>query len=174
MRVVGVNQPVPFYTLDAQVVKRAKVNVIINIRVLTIEDYKEIYDIWINTPGMGLNSIDDSRDGIEKYIKRNPSSSFVAESDGKIIGVIIAGHDGRRGYIYHTAVLPDYRNQGVTKRLVNSAMESLDKEGIQKVALAAFKKNDIGNSFWKNIGFEEREDLIYRNKNINEFKRIDT
>ena len=70
----------------------------VNIRVMTIEDYDGIYDLWINTPGMGLNSTDDSREGIEKYIKRNPTSCFVAEDNDKIVGVIIAGHDGRRGY----------------------------------------------------------------------------
>lgn len=141
---------------------------------MSIEDYDEIYNLWINTPGMGLNSTDDSREGIEKYIKRNPTSSFVAESEGKIIGVIMAGHDGRRGFIHHTAVLSEYRNQGIAKRLVDSAMDALDKEGINKVALVAFKKNDVGNGFWENIGFTGREDLVYRNKNIHELERIDT
>ena len=146
----------------------------VNIRVMTIEDYDGIYDLWINTPGMGLNSTDDSREGIEKYIKRNPTSCFVAEDNDKIVGVIIAGHDGRRGYIYHTAVLPAYRKQGIAKRLVDSAMSALDAEGINKVALVAFKKNELGNGFWENIGFINRDDLVYRNKNIHELNRIDT
>ena len=76
----------------------------VNIRVMTINDYDGIYGMWINTPGMGLNTTDDSRKGIEKYIERNPTTSFVAEDDGRIIVVIVAGHDGRRGFIYHTAV----------------------------------------------------------------------
>ena len=146
----------------------------IDIRVMTIADYDGVYDLWINTPGMGLNSTDDSREGIEKYLKRNPSSSFVAVYDNSIIGVIMAGHDGRRGYIHHTAVLPSYRKQGVAKSLVDAAMTALDKEGITKVALVAFKKNDVGNDFWQHIGFTVRDDLVYRNKNIREFKRIDT
>ena len=146
----------------------------INIRVMTIEDYDGIYDLWINTPGMGLNSTDDSREGIEKYIKRNPTSCFVAEDNDKIVGVIIAGHDGRRGYIYHTAVLPAYRKQGMAKQLVDRAMSALDAEGINKVALVAFKKNELGNGFWENIGFINRDDLVYRNKNIHELNRIDT
>ena len=145
-----------------------------NIRVMTIDDYDGVYDLWINTPGMGLNTTDDSRVGIGKYLKRNPSTSFVAECDGRIIGVIMAGHDGRRGYIHHTAVLPDYRNQGIAKKLVDCAMSALDEEGINKVALVAFKTNDIGNSFWENIGFVERDDLVYRNKNIHILNRIDT
>lgn len=145
-----------------------------NIRVMSILDYDGVYNLWINTPGMGLNTTDDSREGIEKYLKRNPTSSFVAECDGKIVGVIMAGHDGRRGYIHHTAVLPEYRNQGIAKRLVASAMSALDKEGINKVALVVFEKNEVGNGFWENIGFVHRDDLVYRNKNIHELERIDT
>lgn len=146
----------------------------INIRTMTIDDYDGVYELWINTPGMGLNTTDDSRDGICKYLKRNPTTSFVAEDNGKIIGVILAGHDGRRGYIYHTAVLLDYRNQGIARKLVESAMSALEKEGINKVALVAFEKNEIGNDFWEKIGFTVRDDLVYRNKNIHELERIDT
>lgn len=146
----------------------------INIRIMTIEDYDGVYNLWINTPGMGLNTTDDSREGIDKYLKRNPTTSFVAEDEGKIIGVIMAGHDGRRGFINHTAVLQDYRKQGIAKRLVDCTMDALDKEGIKKVALVVFKHNEIGNGFWDNIGFTDREDLVYRNKNIHVLDRIDT
>lgn len=146
----------------------------VNIRVMTIDDYEGIYDLWIHTPGMGLNSTDDSKEGIAQYIKRNPTTSFVAEDDGKIIGVIMAGHDGRRGYIHHTAVLPDYRHQGIAGKLVENAMQALEQEGIHKVALVAFSRNEIGNGFWESMGFSSREDLVYRNKNIHELHRIDT
>ena len=146
----------------------------INIRTMTINDYEKVYNLWINTPGMGLNSTDDSRDGIDKYLRRNPTSCFVAECDGEIIGVIMAGHDGRRGFIHHTAVLPSYRNQGIARLLVENAMSALEKEGINKVALVAFKKNDVGNAFWEKIGFTQRDDLVYRNKNIHYLNRIDT
>lgn len=141
---------------------------------MTINDYEGVYNLWINTPGMGLNSTDDSREGIDKYLKRNPTSCFIAKDEEKIIGVIMSGHDGRRGYIHHTAVLPDYRNQGIAGQLVENAMKTLDKEGINKVALVAFERNSIGNSFWEHQGFEVRNDLIYRNKNIHELNRIDT
>ena len=144
------------------------------IRPMTISDYDGVYQLWRNTPGMGLNSSDDSREGVEKYLKRNPTTNFVAERAGEIIGVIMAGHDGRRGYIYHTAVLPAHRNQGIAKKLVDCAMSALDAEGINKVALVAFQKNDTGNAFWEHIGFTERNDLTYRNKNIHFLNRIDT
>lgn len=144
------------------------------IRVMSIADYDGVYDLWIHTPGMGLNTADDSREGIEKYLKRNPATSFVAECDGKIVGVIMAGHDGRRGFIHHTAVQMAYRKLGIGKLLVEHAMAALDEEGINKVSLVAFEKNEIGNAFWERIGFTAREDLVYRNKNIHELKRIDT
>lgn len=144
-----------------------------NIRVMTIQDFDQIYNIWINTPGMGLNTTDDSKAGIEKYLKRNPTTSFVAEDGDKIIGAIMAGHDGRRGYIHHTFVLPEYRKQGIAQILVNSAIDALDKEGINKVALVAFKENKGGNAFWERIGFTARNDLFYRNKNIHELNPIE-
>lgn len=141
------------------------------IRIMTSQDYDEIYALWMCTPGMGLHKDDDSREGIERYLQRNPTSSFVAEESGKIIGAIMAGHDGRRGYIYHTAVLPKYRNQGIAKQLVEHAMCALEKAGINKVALVAFEKNTLGNGFWEKIGFTVRHDLVYRNKNIHREKR---
>ena len=144
-----------------------------NIRVMTIQDFDQIYNRWINTPGMGLNTTDDSKAGIEKYLKRNPTTSFVAEDGDKIIGAIMAGHDGRRGYIHHTFVLPEYRKQGIAQILVNSAIDALDKEGINKVALVAFKENKGGNAFWERIGFTARNDLFYRNKNIHELNPIE-
>lgn len=146
----------------------------IGIRTMTIGDYDGVYDLWIHTPGMGLNSTDDSREGIEKYLKRNPTTSFVAEDGGKIIGVIMAGHDGRRGFIHHTAVHPAYRNQGIGRKLADHAMDALEKEGIHKTALVVFRTNETGNGFWENIGFTERNDLVYRNKNIHELKKIKT
>ncbi len=144
------------------------------IRTMVIEDYENVYDLWIHTPGMGLNTVDDSREGIERYLRRNPSTCFVAEEDGEIVGAILAGHDGRRGYIYHTAVLPGFRKRGIGKRLAEAVMESLDQEGIQKAALVAFVRNKGGNAFWEAVGFSERGDLIYRNKNIHDLECIDT
>lgn len=144
------------------------------IRTMTIEDYEAVYQLWMSTPGMGLNNLDDSREGIEKYLKRNPTTCFVAEKDGKIAGVIISGHDGRRGYIYHTAVAVSEQSQGIGGALVDAAMAALEAEGIHKCALVAFARNETGNHFWENRGFTTRPDLVYRNKTIQEFVRIDT
>lgn len=144
------------------------------LRLMSENDYKGIYDLWISTPGMGLNSTDDSEEGFKKYLKRNPSTSFVALDGEKIVGVIMAGHDGRRGYIYHTAVLPEYRGNHIAKKLVDLALTALEKEGINKVALVVYQNNEIGNKFWESQGFTTRDDLIYRNKNIHPLNRIDT
>lgn len=141
---------------------------------MTIGNYDEVYSLWLSCKGMGLNNLDDSKKGIENFLKRNPDTCFIAESNGKTVGSILVGNDGRRGYIYHTAVHPDYRSRGIGKSLVENALNELDKIGINKVALVVFNKNENGNSFWEKLGFTVREDLIYRNKIINEFIRIDT
>ena len=144
------------------------------IRKMTIADYDCVYNLWINTPGMGLNNLDDSREGIEKYLRRNPETCFVAEKDNSIIGVILSGNDGRRGYIHHTAVAVTERKYGVGTALLNAAIDALKSEGINKVALVVFSKNESGNSFWENKGFKARKDLVYRDKTINELIRINT
>lgn len=144
------------------------------IRLMTIEDYEKVYHLWLSCEGMGLNNLDDSKDGIARYLDRNPDTCFVAEESDEVIGVIIAGHDGRRGFIYHTAVNPNYRNQGIATKLVEASMDALKANGINKVALVVFDRNKDGNAFWEKVGFTVREDLVYRNKAIAELVRIDT
>ena len=136
------------------------------IRVFEPSDYEEVYRLWKNTPGMGLNPIDDSKEGIEKYLKRNPTTCFVAIQNHEIIGAVLSGHDGRRGYIYHMAVALACRNQGVGRQLVDHALKALEAEGIIKVALVVFSHNEPGNAFWESQGFSIREDLVYRNKRL--------
>ena len=142
------------------------------VRLMSVNDYDCIYDLWLRTPGMRMNTLDDSREGIEKYLKRNPETSFVAEMDGKVAGVIMAGHDGRRGFIYHTAVDVQYRGLGMGKDLVDHAMAALGKEGIHKVALLVRPDNAIGNEFWEHLNFTSRDDIVYRNKNIHNLDEI--
>lgn len=137
---------------------------------MTINDYEPVYALWINTPNMGLNSLDDSRDGITKYLARNPTTCFIAEKNGVIVGVILSGHDGRRGFIYHMAVSQTEQRQGIGTALVNTAMSALECEEINKVALVAFVDNAAGNSFWEKMGFTVRDDLVYRNRVINNYE----
>ena len=141
-------------------------------RLMTIDDYPEAYALWIEC-GNGLNDKDDSREGIDKYLKRNPTTSYVAVCEGDVVGVILCGHDGRRGIIQHACVSPKHRREGIGGKLVDLALAALKEEGINKVLLVAFKKNLGGNAFWESQGFTLREDLNYRNKALAEMVRID-
>lgn len=144
------------------------------IRTMKTEDYDAVYGLWLSCKGMGLNDVDDSREGIERFLQRNPETCFVAEENSKIIGVILAGNDGRRGYIYHTAVSPDHRRKGIAGKLLNKTLEALSSLGIVKAALVVFERNYDGNVFWEKQGFTCREDLVYRNKSLLSITRIDT
>lgn len=131
------------------------------VRIMTIEDYEGVYALWKKIKGFGIRSIDDSKEGVARFLKRNPTTSVVAEKDGRIVGSILCGHDGRRGCLYHVCVDEDYRRHGIGKRMVVFAMKALKEEKINKVSLIAFTENDIGNAFWNTIGWTERLDLNY-------------
>ena len=136
--------------------------------------YRDVYELWLSCKGMGLNNLDDSEQGINAFLKRNPDTCFVACEGDKVVGVILAGSDGRRGYIYHTAVDPQYRKRGIAAALVETVMQAMKNIGINKVALVVFEHNEDGNKFWEKLGFIKRNDLVYRNKTINEMIRNDT
>ena len=144
------------------------------VRLMAISDYEDVRALWERTEGMGLNDIDDSRAGIAKYLLRNPNSCFVSVENGALNGVILAGHDGRRGFIHHTAVEKSARGTGLGRALVEAALAALSAEGISKVALVVFQRNQIGNGFWEKLGFTLRTDLSYRNRALRELKRMDT
>ena len=138
------------------------------IRTMTIEDYDGVYALWTKIRGFGLRSVDDSREGVDRFLKRNPATSVVAIEDGRVVGSILCGHDGRRGCLYHVCVDEDYRRRGIGNAMVVKAMEELRKEKINKVSLIAFTKNDIGNAFWNTIGWTRRLDLNYYEFVLNE------
>ncbi len=140
-----------------------------SIRQLTIEDYDAVYELWNSTEQSrrALNPVDDSREGIERYLKRNPNTCFAAAADGQIIGVILTGHDGRRAIVHHMCVHPDHRRRGIAAKLVSVAEEALKKEGIQKVFGLVFKDNDPANAFWEEQGYSLRTNLNDRNKSLN-------
>lgn len=135
---------------------------------MTIDDYEDVFELWSETEGMGLRSLDDSKDGINSFIKRNPRTNFICRDKDEIVGTILCGNDGRRGYIYHTVVKDSYRREGIARELVRLVVESLEKEGIKKVALVVYSSNEDGNKFWESLGFKQRSDLSYRNLEIDE------
>lgn len=133
----------------------------VEIRGMTIEDYDGVKALWMTIKGFAIRSIDDSREGVERFLLRNPSTSVVAVLDGKIVGAILCGHDGRRGCLYHVCVAPEFRKQGIGTKMVVYCMDALKAEQISKVSLIAFTQNDIGNAFWRKIGWTQRLDLNY-------------
>ena len=139
-----------------------------NIREMKIEDYEQVFALWKTIKGFGIRSVDDSKEGIERFLKWNPGLSVVAEEKGMIVGAILCGSDGRRGCLYHVCVHRDYRRQGIGKTMVIWCMEKLRELQINKVSLIAFTKNDVGNAFWKEIGWTKREDLNYYDFTLNE------
>lgn len=144
------------------------------IRPMTLKDYDAVYALWLRTPGMGLNDVDDSPAGVERYLRRNPETCLVAETDGKIIGVVLGGEDGRRGFLYHLAVDSACRRQGIATQLVQRVTETLRTRGIVKIALLAFAHNHTGNTFWDGQCFTAREDVVYHEKILRTVRRIDT
>ena len=148
----------------------------ITIRLVTIDDYDSIYALWCSTEQSkrALNPVDDSREGIERYLKRNPNTCFLALSkdgtreESEVVGVILTGHDGRRAIIHHLCVHPSYRRRGIASQLVNEAEEALKREGISKIFGLVFKDNDTANSFWEREGYSLRTNLNYRNKSLND------
>ena len=137
------------------------------IREFIIDDYDAVYALWRGSEGMGLNDIDDSREGIARYLRRNPHTSFVAEAEDIIIGVIMCGHDGRRGYIYHTCVASEHRRNGIGARLAEAALDALKAEGISKAALVVFGQNKEGNDFWEHIGFRNTQEITWLSMLLN-------
>ncbi len=141
----------------------------IKIRIVTIEDYDSIYELWCSTEQSkrALNPVDDSREGIERYLKRNPATCFLAYTeDNTTAGVILTGHDGRRAVVHHLCVHPGYRRMGIAHMLVKKAEEALKNEGISKIFGLVFKDNEAANSFWEAEGYTLRTNLNYRNKSL--------
>ncbi len=138
------------------------------IREMKIEDYEKVYELWMSIQGFAIRSVDDSRDGVERFIRRNPTTSMVASMDGKIIGAILCGHDGRSACFYHVCVHENYRKHGIGQEMVKKCLEALKAEKISKVNLLAFKENEVGNNFWKGLDWKLREDINYYDAVINE------
>jgi ribosomal protein S18 acetylase RimI-like enzyme len=135
---------------------------------MNINDYEAVFRLWSSIEGMGMRSLDDSQSGIERFLKRNPNTCFVAETENQVVGVMLSGHDGRRGYIYHAAVLPTLHGLGIGKNLLAHTVEALKAEGIHKAGLLVYANNEIGNAFWESQGWERRTDVYYRNKSLND------
>lgn len=129
------------------------------IRPMKMEDYEQVKALWMSISGFGIRSIDDSKSGVERFIKRNPETSVVAEIKGEIVGTILCGHDSRSARFYHVCVKKEFRRKGIGKAMAVAAMRKLQEEQINNVSLVAYKKNEAGNQFWHKAGWVLREDL---------------
>lgn len=129
------------------------------IRPMTKGDYDEVYAMWQTTSKRAISNA-DSREQIERYLDRNDGMSQVAVIDGKIVGTVLAGHDGRRGFIHHMAVLPQYRRRKIGHSLAQTALEKITAEGIDKTHIFCYQNNETGQEFWTDFGFEKRDDVF--------------
>jgi len=136
-------------------------NLQFTIEPMVVDDYDNAMLLWRKSEGIGLHHDDcDSKQGIGDYLMRNPGLSFVARQGGQIVGAVLCGHDGRRGYLQHLAVAPPYRGQGIGRTLVSRVLTALSAMGIRKYHIFVFKDNRAGRLFWEQIGWAERVDLV--------------
>ena len=138
-----------------------------SIRPMTEQDYDAVRALWLTIRDFGIRALDDSREDVVRFIRRNPTTSVVAEMEGNIIGSILCGSDGRQGTLYHVCVAKAYRRQGIGTRMVGYCMHQLKEMGINKVGLIAFTSNEAGNAFWKQIGWQ-KSDVNYYTFTLNE------
>lgn len=129
------------------------------IREMTIEDYEEVYQMWLTTSKRALSKADE-KPQMARYLRHNAGMSQVAVVDGKIVGTVLAGHDGRRGFIHHMAVMPEYRRRRIGHSLAERAIEKIKAEGIDKTHIFCYQNNETGQSFWRDFGFVKRDDVF--------------
>ncbi len=137
----------------------------VEIKPFTIDAYAQVCGLWQKCEGVGLSDA-DSREGVAAYLERNPGLSFVATNDATVVGAILCGHDGRRGYLNHLAVREDWRRHSIGRRLVESCLAALRRVGIQKCHIFVYNQNEAGFKFWKSLGWTPRGDLSLISKSI--------
>ncbi len=145
----------------------------ITIREMILADYKAIYALWLMSDGVSLGA-SDSQEQIAQFLTRNPNSSFVAEVNGSLVGTILSGHDGRRGYIHHTAVHPQFRRLGIGQQLVKCALTALQNANILKCHLFVHQTNEVAKAFWQSVGWHLRDDLQLVSMHLEKNKENDT
>jgi len=128
------------------------------IRTMTIDDYDAVVGLMKQTPGVSFRNA-DSRESTDRYLQRNPGLSFVCEANHQVVGCIMSGHDGRRGYLQHLVVLPAHRRQGIANALVESCLAELESLGILKSHIDVFKTNAMASTYWESQGWKLRTDI---------------
>lgn len=124
------------------------------------DDLTAALALWSRTPGVALTDA-DSPEAIARYLQRNAGLSFVAEADGLLVGTILCGHDGRRGFIHHLVVAPSHRRQGLATRLLDAGRRALCEEGLTRAHLMVFRSNEDGLAFWRTVGRARDEIALF-------------
>ena len=132
---------------------------------MDIKHYEQALELWQSLPGLGLSGADE-KDQIHGFLRKNPTTCFVAQKENRLIGTILGGSDGRRGYIYHLAVNSSEQNKGIGKKLVDTCLSELKKNGIQKCHIFVISDNEEGIAFWENVGWQLRGDILIMSKNL--------
>ena len=130
----------------------------IEIMPMMAEDYEQAHRLWSGTPGVGLGLSDDF-DSFVQFLERNPGLSRVALDGPILVGTVLAGHDGRRGTLYHLAVAEHYRHRGIGRLLANACVDDLRRAGIKKCGVVVFKQNTEARQFWESLGWNFRPDV---------------
>jgi ribosomal protein S18 acetylase RimI-like enzyme len=137
----------------------------VRIREMSMADYDAAIALWKGMEGIGLSQA-DSRENIKIFLARNPRLSFVAYEDEKLVGAVMSGHDGRRGFLYHLAVAPEHRLKGTGKHLVDACLKELEMQGMRKCHIFVKAENEPGKKFWRRTGWYERFDLMAMSRDL--------
>ncbi len=127
------------------------------IRQMKIGDYRWVLTLWKETEGLSLEE-SDSKEGIRIYLQRNRGFCFVACDGDQIIGTILCGHEGRRGFLRHLAVGGKYRHKGIARALIKQCLSALARAGIRKCNTFVLDTNEEGRRFWEHMGWYVLED----------------
>ncbi len=137
----------------------------VQLREMTLADYDEVYALWAASEGIGLSSA-DSREAIGAFLQRNPGLAFVAVDGDIIVGAVICGTDGRRGYLHHLAVRSSHKRQGIGRHLAQACLDRLREQGIEKCHIFVYRENHSARQFWESIGWVERVELVLMTKTL--------
>ena len=137
----------------------------VEIVALSMADYEDVLALWKLCPGISVSEA-DSRPNLAAYLERNPGMSFAARDGKKIIGAVLCGHDGRRGYLHHLAVHAAYRRQGIARRLTDACLAAVERLGFEKCHCFVFNDNAGGMDYWSRAGWMRRTDMTVFTRNL--------
>jgi putative acetyltransferase len=137
----------------------------IEILPMAIDDLEDVTVLWDATEGVGMNE-SDGPEQLRGFLDRNPGLSLIARDGSRLVGAVLCGHDGRRGFLYHLAVLTDYRKRGLGRAMVDRCLKSLSMLGLLRCNILIYVDNHSGEQFWKTAGWYDRSELKLLQRDI--------